>query len=380
MVWLYGGRGVGLLWTLALTFQLGMADFGLYGLGFALASIIGPPLDNSFQVRAVRESEQRFLAERTCRYLVGLTLMAVGVAMLNVNYVAWFGLFVAGGEMVFKSYQSRAARDGHPDITSRMDSIRQVISVAMACAYLFTADHPTLLGATLLYCAPYPVIALLAGRLVWRHRPGIPGPPRLIAALTGEMLGTAVYLQGDVLLLGYLTNTTVVGYYTWAITVAIALSALGQSFGMTYHEPLRKSGGDLATGPPLRLTLMFGGAAGLIMVLIGGGLLLSPAPTELAVAMSIMAGWCAIRTVVSILQVILFTQRRDLVRLTAAVGLVPVKLLMVAAMAGAGAVGAAIASVITDALLLLIYCLAIYHPRFARAPLGPINRDDEADE
>ncbi|MBJ7339091.1 hypothetical protein [Mycolicibacterium sp.] len=379
-MWLYGGRGVGLLWTLAIIAKLGIADYGLYGLGFALASIIGPPLDNSFAVRAIRESERRFLAERTTRFLVGLSLMFCGAALLDVNYVAWFGLFVAGGEIAFKSYQSQAARDGHPDRVSRMDSTRQGISVAMACAYLFGTEHPTLLGATLLYCAPYLVIAVLAGQRVWGHRPGIPGPPRLMAALTGEMLGTAVYLQGDVLLLGYLTDTTIVGYYTIAITVGIALSSLGTSFGMTYHEPLRTSGGDLATGPPLRHTVLFGVAAGALMAIIGVGLLVSPAPTELAIAMIIMSAWCAIRTVVSIFQVILYTQRRDLVRLSAALGLVPFKLLLVAALASAGAVGASVASVITDAILLLVYSVALYRNPAARRHIEPTVPNDKADE
>jgi O-antigen/teichoic acid export membrane protein len=257
-------------------------------------------------------------------------------------------------------------RDGHPDLTSRMDTTRQICSVGAASIYLITAHHPTLLGATLLFCAPYPVIAVLGGLRVWRHRPGIPGPPRLIAALTGEMLGTAVYLQGDVLLLGYLTNSTVVGYYTLAITVGIALVTLGQSFGMTYHEPLRKSGGDLSAGPPLKITVLFGLATGLLMGIVGFALLISPAPTELAAAMLIMAGWCAIRTISSIFQVILYTQRRDLVRLLSAVGLVPFKLLLVAALASRGAVGAAIASVITDATLLFVYSVALYGKRFAK--------------
>jgi hypothetical protein len=116
------------------------------------------------------------------------------------------------------------------------------------------------------------------------------------------------------------------------------------------------------------------------MALIGIGLLISPAPTELAVAMLIMSGWCAIRTVVSIFQVVLYTQRRDLVRLSAAVGLVPPKLLMVAALASWGAIGAAIASVITDALLLLIYSVALYRKPFARTAAQLLLPDDEANE
>jgi O-antigen/teichoic acid export membrane protein len=176
------------------------------------------------------------------------------------------------------------------------------------------------------------------------------------------MLGMCLYLQGDVLLLGFLTNHTTVGYYTLTVTVTVGLAAVGQAFGMTYHEPLRLSGGDLSSGPPLRTTLLLGASTGLLVLLTGIVLLISPAPTELAVAMLIMAAFCAMRTTSSILQVILYAQRRDLVRLAANLGLVPVKLGLVAvlALAGAGAIGAAIATVITDAILLAIYLTAIY--------------------
>ena len=82
-VWMYGGRGVGMLWTLAIISQLSIGDYGLYGMGFALASIVGPPLDNPFAVRAARESQERFLAERTTRYLLGLGLMGAGMAFVE---------------------------------------------------------------------------------------------------------------------------------------------------------------------------------------------------------------------------------------------------------------------------------------------------------
>jgi O-antigen/teichoic acid export membrane protein len=358
--WMYGGRGVGMLWTLALVGRLSVGDYGRYGMGFALSAVVGPPLDNPFNVRAMRESEQHFLAERTSRFLVGITLMALGAALVEVNYIVWFGLVIAGGEMVFKSYQSQAARDGNPQVTWRMDSIRQVMSVVLAGAYLFGTAHPTLEIASLLYCSPYLVVLVLATRRVWGHGPGIPGPPRLILALVGEMLGMCIYLQGDVLLLGLLTNSTTVGYYALTVTVTVALAAIGQSFAMTYNEPLRRSGGDLSTGPSLRHIVLLGLGTGGLVVIAGLVLLVTPAPTELAVAMLIMAAFCAMRTMSSVLAVILYAQRRDVIRLSANLGLVPVKLGAVAALAQFGAVGAAIATVGADAILLAIYLVAIY--------------------
>ncbi|MET4431902.1 MULTISPECIES: hypothetical protein [unclassified Mycolicibacterium] len=358
--WMYGGRGVGMLWTLALVGKLSVGDYGKYGMGFALSAVVGPPLDNPFNVRAMRESDQHFQAERTSRFLLGLALMVAGACLINVNYILWFGLVIAGGEMVFKSYQSQAARDGHPQVTWRMDTIRQVSSVTIASAYLFGVDDPNLSVASLLYCAPYLVVLVLAARRVWGHSPGVPGPPRLIAALIGEMLGMCIYLQGDVLLLGFLTDSTTVGYYALTVTVTVALAAIGQSFAMTYHEPLRRSGGDLSTGPSLRHIVFLGLGTGGLVLITGVVLLMTPAPTELAVAMIIMAAFCAMRTMSSVFAVILYAQRRDTIRLGANLSLVPVKLGAVAALAQFGAVGAAVATVGADAILLVIYLIAIY--------------------
>jgi O-antigen/teichoic acid export membrane protein len=366
VVWMYGGRGVGMLWTLALVGRFGVADYGLYGMGFALSAVVGPPLDNAFMVRAIRESKERFLAERTTRYLLAIALAATGVALIEVNYILWFGLVVAGGEMAWNAWLSQAARDGHPQRYWRVGTIRQTVSVVLACAYMFGTDHPSLAIATMLYCLQHAAVFVIGGVQIFGHRPGIPGPPRLIAALTGETLGMCLYLQGDVLLLGFLTNPTTVGYYTLTVTVTVGLAAVGQAFGMTYHEPLRLSGGDLSTGPPLRNTLLLGGGTGLLVAITGIVLLISPAPTELAVAMLIMAAFCAMRTIISVLQVILYAQRRDVIRLVANVGMVPVKLGLVALLSFAGAVGAAISTVITDAVILAIYSTALYRRKAKR--------------
>lgn len=359
-VWMYGGRGVGLLWTLAVISRLGIADYGLYAMGFALAAIVCAPLDNPFNVRALRESEERFLRERTTRVGLGLLLMAAGVAVLDVHYIAWFGLVVGGGELIFNAYKSRDLRDGHPDRVMRLDTIRQVSSIALATGNLFTAGHPTLLAASLLYCVPYLVIAVLAVLTVRGHRPAVPGPPRLVAALVIEHLGNALYIQGDVLLLGFLTDSRVAGLYSVASVMAWAVAALGQSYVATYHEPLRESGGDLASGPSVKAILTVSAMAAMLIAVVGIGLLLSPAPRELGVAMVLMSVFCGMRAVNYVYTAVLYMQHRDLLRAWAAAGLVPVKLAGVALLASLGAVGAAIASVVTDAVLLGVYLKILY--------------------
>jgi hypothetical protein len=278
-------------------------------------------------------------------------------------YFVGFGLIVAGGEQALNVVKSRSVRDGHPDRAYRMDTARQTTSVLAASGYLYVAHAPTLLTASLMYCTPYVMIVVLGGLAVRKHRPAIPGPPRLIAALSGEMLGTAAYLQGDVLLLGWLTNSTIVGYYSLTWVVAAAVVAFGQSFAMTYHEPLRQSEGALSAGPPLRNTIGIAATGGALVFIIGLGLLVSPAPTQLAVAMMIMSGFVALRTVIWVFQTILYTQRRDVFRFTAAVALVPFKFALLAALSFAGAIGAATSSTITDAVLLVIFAAALYRKK-----------------
>ena len=366
LVWIYGGRGVGLLWTLILVQRLGVSEYGLYAMATVLNGIVGNTVDNAFAVRAIRESEEHFLRERTMRYLVAVGLVTAGAATFNLNYVIGFGLMVAGGEIALNVVKSQSARDGHPDKVYRLDTARQFSSAGIGAVYLYTSAHPTLTHASLLYCTPYVLILLVGAKLAVGHRPAPPGPPRLIAALTGEMLGTTLYLGGDVLLLGTLVDTKAAGYYQLAWVVAAAVAAAGQSFGMTYHEPLRESGGDLSAAPPPRNILRMAALGGSLLLIIGGFLFAFGAPAQLATTMMIMGGFAALRICIFVLQVILYTQRRDFFRLTIAVGLVPIKLGMVAALATLtplGAVGAAIAATVADAIMLAGFTWAVYRPR-----------------
>ncbi|MGV0715369.1 hypothetical protein ABQE93_08190 [Mycolicibacterium sp. XJ662] len=364
LLYVYGGRGTGLLWTAALIYQLGISDYGLYSLGFALMSVLGQTLSNPYVVRSVREPEEDFVRERAGRYLLGLALMVLGQVFFPLNYIVWFGVTVAGGELIVGAYKARAMRRGDPHVTSRIDTSRQAGSVVAGCAYLFGAPlegmHPTLLGASVAYCVPYVVIAVLAASTVRGHRPQLPGPPQTILVLAGEMLGTSTFLAGDVLLLGWLTDTTVVGYYNLTWVVASAVCYVGQAFGTTYAQTLRDSGGELSSGPPLKLTVALGAGGGLLVLLVGIGLLISPAPQQLAVAMIIMSAYCAFRTVIMVFQFVLYAQRRDMVRMASVIGLVPLKFGLLAVLAHLGAVGAAIATSAADAALLAIFSLAIY--------------------
>jgi hypothetical protein len=370
LLWVYGGRATGLVWTLAMIHQLGISQYGLYSLGFAVTSVLGQTLNNPYVVRAAREPEEDFVRERASRYLLGVALMVIAQVFLPINYILWFGILAAGGELCVGAYKARALREGDPHLTSRIDTSRQVGSVVAGCAYLFgthlvSASEPTLFGASVAYCIPYVVIAVLAAFTVRVHRPQWPGPIRTILVLSGEMLGTAAFLQGDILLLGWLTDTTVVGYYNLTWVLASAIGYVGQAFGATYTQPLRDSGGDVKTGPPLRLTVAMGLAGGLIVLITGIVMLFTPVPHQLAIAMIVMSAYATFRTIIMVFTFILYAQRRDVIRLTSVIGLVPVKFGVLAALATSlGAVGAAIATSVSDLLMLVIFTIAIYGRRW----------------
>ena len=368
-MWTYGGRGIGLLWTLVVIAKLGIGGYGQYAMAFALAAIAAAPVDNPFAVRSIRESEDRFLAERSARVGVGLTAMVVGFSCVGLNYLVWFALVVGGGEVVFNAVKSRAFRDGSPDRVMRMDTIRQSVSIALGSAYLLIWPDPTLVTASLLYAAPYLVIAVVSIRLVWGVRPKAPGTPKIIGILFAEHLANAIYVQGDVLLLGFMTNSDVAGYYSVVSVFAWAIAQVGQSFGTTYHEKLRAADGHASAGPPVRHTLIVATAAAAIMLIVGVVLLFTPVATQLSVAMIVMSAFVFLRVFNFVYTTLLYLQKRDAIRTVSAGAVAPIKLglLAVLALAGLGAVAGAIASVVADLVLFVILRRAS-HPASVPAP------------
>ena len=359
-LWTYGGRGIGLLWTIALIAKLGISDYGQYAMAFALAAILAAPLDHPFTVRSIRVTEREFLGERTTRVLAGTALIVAGLCLIPVSYIAWFALVIGGGELVFNAYKSQALRDGRPDLTQRMDTARQATSIALATAYLFVVPAPTLVVASLLYAAPYFVIAVLAAVRTHGAAPRLPGSWREMSMLFSENLANAVYIQGDVLLLGFLTDSTVAGYYSVASVTAWAVAFVGQAFGHTFHEKLRAADGSVTAGPALKHTTMLGCAAGSLLLAAGVVLFFTPASPQVAGALMVMSLFVAMRVLNHVFTTVLYLQHRDRTRVLAAATLAPLKMVLVLCLFPLGAVGAAIASVITDAVLLVWFMRALY--------------------
>jgi O-antigen/teichoic acid export membrane protein len=80
----------------------------------------------------------------------------------------------------------------------------------------------------------------------------------------------------------------------------------------------------------------------------------------------LMSAFAAMRTAIWVLTTVLFFQRRDAVRVWSSVALVPLKavlLLVLCGPADLGAVGAALAAVVTDLVLLVVYVRAVYGRR-----------------
>ncbi|MCQ4120897.1 hypothetical protein [Rhodococcus tibetensis] len=356
-MWAYGGRAIGLLWTVIVIASLGISDYGLYAMGFALAAMVAGPVDHPFNVRSVRVDDQRFQRERTARILVGGAVLVLAGVLTPAGYIAWFSLVIAGGEIVFNAFKSQAVRDGHPDVVMRMDTLRQGASIGLGATYLVSVEEPSLQLASLCYVAPYAVIIALTVPKIFAARPALPGGRREMSLLVFENFSNAVYVQGDVLLLGVLTDSTVAGYYSIASLVGWAVAGVGQSYAQTYHERLREAGGAVSAGPSLRSTTVLAATAGALVLVVGLVLLATPAPEPMAGAVIAMAAFVFLRVMNWVFTTVLYLQERDRERVTANATVAALKMVLILGLVGlltsgaAGAIGTASASVMAEMVL-----------------------------
>ena len=93
--WMYFSKALLFGWALLLTHQFGIADYGVFAMAFALATLIGTPLDSYFTVRAPRVDDGTFDGERTTRVFIGLGL-AVLWREASRRHLAWSGKMLAG--------------------------------------------------------------------------------------------------------------------------------------------------------------------------------------------------------------------------------------------------------------------------------------------
>ncbi|GAA4777248.1 lipopolysaccharide biosynthesis protein [Microbacterium gilvum] len=369
--WVVFGRVIGLLWTLLLIAQLGIGDYGVYAMAYAVSAIIAAPVDNIFLVRALRVDDGRFRAERITRALVGGGLFAAGAAVFALSPSAGFALFIAGGEISFNALKSRSLREGHPHVVMRRDAARQAASILVAGGYLVLVPGASLALAMLLYATPYLVVCALALWTARGARPAVPGRAREMGLLWLDAGALAVYLQGDILLLGLLTTEEIAGVFSLASVLALAATTVAQMFVQTYHERLREAGGDPKAGPSARVIAIVALGLGGGTSLLGLVLVVVPNPwAGLGVVLIIMGLFVALHALALILTTILYVQHRDGHRVAAGWTAAAVKLGLVALLAEAGAIGAAVACVVAEIVLVVWYLRVVraWTPARAAAP------------
>ncbi len=358
--WVLGGRVMGLLWTSLLIFRLDLGDYGLYAMAYAISAIIAAPIDNIFLVRSLRVDDETFRRERSTRVCVGAALLLLGIVCFLPSFVVGFALLVAGGEILFNAFKSSRLRDGHPNVVMRFDAIRQIVSIALASAYLFATEDPQLEIAVAIYSSPYLVILVLAAFQARGSRPARPGGGREMLLLWLDAGALALYLQGDVLLLGVLTNNEIAGAYSLTSVVSLAATAFAQMFVHTYHERLRIAGGDPAAGPRLLVTLCIALLLGAGVFSLGAVVVAVGNQEQVGTVLLAMSVFVVLHSVALVLTTVLYLQRRDGHRVMAGWIAVVVKLGLLTLLAGMGALGAALASIAAELVLVAWYLRVVY--------------------
>ncbi len=359
--WSYGGRLVGLAWTALLISRLGIGDYGHYALAVAIAAVINAAADNAYFVRSLRVDEDHFVQERSARTLFGLAMLAVGCAVFIEWFVAGFAVTMAAGELLFNTRKSRDMRDGRPDRTMRLDTVRQLTSIGLAGGYILTAQSPALHLAGILYLLPYLLIGAVCVPYVTTVRHGFPGTARGAALLSAEALAAAVYSQAPLIAVGLVAGSEVAGYYSVAQVTALAIAMFGQHFANTYVAGLRTATGDVRSAPDPRAIVRMAVATGAAMAVLGAGIALWGGAGPVGAAMLILSVFVFARSVNFVFTVILFLQHRDRLRVratvTLALGQWPV---LVVTAHLCGVYGTAVTGTLCELVLLLVYRRAIY--------------------
>lgn len=362
--WMYSSRLLVFGWALLLIHTVGIASYGTYAMAFAAGAVIGVPLDGYFTARGPRVTREVFLRERSTRAIFGFTLMMVGVALWPLNFLAGFAVLKAGSDVAFQASRSSLIRDGRPDHAQRADAVRQVVGMACGTAYLLIAGPEAEMPiAAALFLAGSALPIILGLQALTHARPSLPQMDRSSALILGESLGGVGYVHAEVLLLGLLGSPTSAGYYSFAATLLWSLAALGQSFGTTFHQKLRDSRGDIASGPPLRTAFWLSVTTAAVIGSLALALWLLGFPEEIWLILAILTPVSFLRTLSSVATVVLVLQHRDRFRLVVTAISVAVKVGLVLVLAEYGGPGAALAFLVSDCIMSGSYAFAVYGGR-----------------
>ncbi|MGI9085745.1 MAG: hypothetical protein ACR2FE_10730 [Aeromicrobium sp.] len=363
--WMYSSKALLFAWALLLTQQFGIAEYGIFAIAFAVGALIGTPLDSYFTVRAPRVSGEAFDGERTTRVLIGLGLVFLGWLLWPFTFIGGFAVGKAGIDVCFQASRSPLIRDGHPDRAQRADAVRQVVGIGLGTAYVLFFPGAIIEVAALLYLAGCASPILIGVRNLVVHAPVRPELTSRTGSLLAESLGGVAYGQAGVILLGLLASSSSAGYYSFGLTVLMSLSALGQSFAYTFHEGLRRSAGDVESGPPLGTALLLSAATGLAMGVIATTLWLADFNQDLWLTFAWLAPVCSLRTLSSVSTVVLMMQHRDVFRLKVTAVCLVVKVALIVALSSKGGPGAAAAFLVADTIMSGAYARSVYGRRDA---------------
>jgi O-antigen/teichoic acid export membrane protein len=360
------GRGVGLVWTVALVARLGLGDYGLYAMAFSASSLLAGVVDSPFLMRSARVDERSFTRDCTMRTWGGMLVAGGGlVCLASTWYVPGFAALLAGGETVLGVVKAEPHRQGRPGAEQALDLARQVTSIACGMIALLVLGRHHLLAISLAYAAPYGVAMVDAMRRSIARPHAL--PLRELLALSATSVAGAGYAQLDVVILGGLLGSTAAGAYALATLAAWALALPGLQYATSRIPELRRSP---IVHPAVVSVVMISGL-GLGSVCLAAPLVASivlPSQLTTAECLALLSPFVATRTVNWYLSTVAVLQKRDAARLgTTVLSLAVDVALLIALVPMLGVMAAPLAAVGADLILLAGFA------RTTRCTLRPLH-------
>jgi len=341
---------------------LTVGDYGQYAMAFSASGIVVGLIDNAFLVRSIRVSDRAFERERRTRSGFALVLTVLGFACFQFNYVLGFSILIAGGEIALNALKSGYLRGGRIQRVMQLDLVRQGVSIAAGGTYLLVASSPNMEFASLCYGAAYLVAVGLACFRYGVRFGGLPGRVRESTLLSFGAVAGAGYAQGDVLLLGVVAGDNAAGVYSIASMVAWAAAGLFLNHANSYVAEIR-SGGSGASLKSILLpaALVAASVAGLSLVIWFLDVMNPLGPSLL-----VLSAFVFLRAINHVCTVMLTLAKRDVTRTSATVVTALFDIGLVFLLADIGSVGAAVAAVVSELLLLSVYAPA--YKKSVKAP------------
>jgi O-antigen/teichoic acid export membrane protein len=275
----------------------------------------------------------------------------LGLALFNWNFVIGFSIIIASGEISLNALKSWSLRNGQVQNIMLLDLARQGASILAGAAYLFLVSDPNVETASLCYAAAYLAAVLWACFRFGIRFGGLPGRPRESLVLSLGALAGAGYSQGDVLLLGMIAGDEAAGTYSIASMVAWAAAGLFLNHANSYVAEMRSGG----VGASIRRIVPSALIVALAVLAASGLISYFHVLDSLGPTLAILSLFVLLRAINHVCTVALTLGRRDVTRTVATLATALFDLGLVFLFVALGSVGAALAAVISELMLLFIY-------------------------